>query len=213
MTQRDWDVLPAPVPWKSIHKDRFGGLWGIAVMFWILGVFSLLLFWGSGMPMAIGLIMSLTLIIGGAILPTVGYILSTDGIEQWEIRLPTNFDLCIAMESRIDTMLEEKNYRFKNIAVYSEYSKKKSKEPYGRAYRIITGPKAPSPGQLQTRKNSYHRIILDFTFRHGSKYVKPYLTMELRNIQSENYQFVLILQRDIMQVLTALKYQSYRNES
>jgi hypothetical protein len=206
---RDWDLLPAPEPWKSIQKAGHGAIWFGCALLWTMG--GLMLALALGGNLLIILVLPITLFIGGLALPIIGYSYSTDGIENWEIYLWRNPDLCEAMEPAFDRMLAQKGYRFLRGQFYSVYKNGTTLNPLGRNYiiRTVPGPPTVLP-KLFAPKADDIDVILDFAFRPGSKYVSPYLTIELRNIRVQNYKFVLELQKEVVNTLESLNYLSYK---
>jgi len=205
---RDWDLMPAPKPWYSLEKLNHGFAWVLdAVFLGFGGLFAALSLRANNPPI---LILALPLLIMALVFHIVTFFLTTDGIEHWEIHLGRNFDLCRAMETAMDEMLKVKKYRYSNGPVYSACKDKITSRPLGRNYIIV-----PSPGIMQfTGKNNRFEpdrsyVIIEFAVRPGSKYVSPYLSIQLRNVRQSNYDFVIGLQNDVMYVLEKLNYTSF----
>ena len=206
---RDWDLLPAPEPWKSLQGERAGVAPFAFGMYMIMGGFMLLL--ACRTRDGFFLFMAISLMAGAFVVPIVLYIKWTDGMETWEIRLARSTKLCEAMEPAIDGMLAKKGYRCRPGVLHSAYKSETTLMPLGRNYIIRTVPGTPAfLAKTLALKAANYDVTLDFAFRPGSKYVSPYLTIELRDIKEQNYQYALGLQKDIVDTLEGLDYLSYQ---
>jgi hypothetical protein len=197
MTQKDWELLPAPEPWKSMQGTNYRNVSLLASAGMILG--------GCFLVAAFAFTLCMPFFLGGLflvvflILLVVNFAASTDGKEVWEIYLGKDLRFCEAVQFDLDELLVTHGYRFRRTA-----------EPLGRNYSIWTRPEIPygsGPGPGLTTDDP--DVVLDIAFRYRGKNTTPRLTIRLRNIQKMNYNFVLGLQNDVVKTLERLDYQSY----
>jgi hypothetical protein len=196
MTQKDWELLPAPEPWKSMQGTNYRNVSLIASAGMIIG--------GCFLVAAFAFTLCMSFFLGGLflvvflILLVINFAVSTDGKEAWEIYLGKDPRFCEALQYVLDELLVTHGYRFRRTA-----------EPLGRNYSILTRPEIPygfGPGPALATDDS--NVVLDLAFRYRGKNTTPRLTIRLRNIQNPNYNFVMRLQKDVVNTLESLNYRS-----
>jgi hypothetical protein len=219
MTKKDWEILPPPLPWKSISNFEWNRRWGFTFFLWMPGI----IMFPSGIwvglmsgnffsaKMWIYWLISLGSLIIGLVMQYRLYRQSTDGTDNWMIIPPRSTDLCVAMETAFDEMLKTGGVRYTPGELKTKNINYVTNRRYGRNYIIYLGPNGSSLRQGLQKESDIQTFVLDFAYRPGSRVSSPYLTIELRGITEANYGHILAFQKRVVDTLERLKYQSYHD--
>jgi hypothetical protein len=207
MAKKDWELFPAPDPWKSDAANEYWVATRFPWLYWAFALFFGTLAIIGSVPFL--LLMTLPFVFFGLLVFYLGYSKATDGIETWYIPMPVNVELFHAIDAAVEFELKTKGYPYLKAQSDSGLVDKETGLPLGRYFfldRFVDPARSPHDSI-----SGMPGLAIHIYYRLAGKTQTPFFHFYLEGIQPANHEHALILQKDIVAALETIDYTKYKD--